>query len=244
MQFSLVLPCLLYIHPSSFTVCNQHKAFKHELRALWNSSSGAAPLTDDWVEAWWSFLTDEWQDESTGTWGARYAYTTPAQQATAVGTLNDAHPNTGAHAESDAHADVGASVSETVVQAHDLSMTFHILSYSHKDHRHAPYLYPELHGWLLSTEFLCDGVYPLGRLYRGRPCAHNDYDVVRIWQLVLPGIPNTTARTEAAEWVVSATTDTLTDQLGGDYVFEPRMGSLFDSQYFGVRLRMCACVRA
>jgi len=186
-------------------------AFKAEMRALWNASSGAAPLTDAWVEAWWSFL-GEWQDPATGTWGARYSYSNATDDGAAAG---------------------GA----LVAQAHDLSMTYHILSYSHKGHRHAARLYPELHGWLLSPGFLQDGVYPLGRLYHGRPCAHNDYDVARLWELVLPSVPNATARKVAAAWVVDATAATLSDQLGAaDFVFEARMGSLFDAQYFGVAL--------
>jgi hypothetical protein len=125
-------------------------AFKQALRALWNASSGASPLGDAWVEQWWAFLTKEWQDPETGTWGARYV--------------------TG---EKDAVT--GADIT---VQGHDVSMTFHSLSYAHKDHRRPPRLYPQLFDWLLSAE-LESGIYPYGRLYHGRPCAHNDYDVRR-----------------------------------------------------------------
>lgn len=183
-------------------------AFKSDLRGLWNSSSGAGAMSDEWVDNWWNFLVNEWQDASTGTWGARY--------------------NTGQKS---------ASGEEVVVQGHDLSITFHILSYSHKDHRHAPRLYPELFDWLLSPTFHVD-VYPYGRLYRGRPCAHNDYDVARLWEFVLPAVPvpDTTSRNAAADWLVNVTQDTLTQQLGADYVFEARMGSLQEAQYFGVAL--------
>lgn len=78
------------------------------------------------------------------------------------------------------------------------------------------------------------GVYPYGRLYHGRPCAHNDYDLARLWQLVLPAVPDSAPRKRAAEWLVKVTSATLASQLGPQYVFENRMGSLWDAQYFGV----------
>lgn len=187
-------------------------AFKSALRAFWNSSSGAPPLSSSWVDAWWAFLVSEWQDLATGTWGARYT----------TGTSDKTRGLLGGTSE--------------IVQAHDLSITFHILSYAHKDHRRAPKLYPELYSWLLSPEFLVEGVYPLGRLYHGAPCAHNDYDLARLWQLVLPAVPDPAPRKATAEWLVNATSATVAEQLGPDHVFAPRMGSIADAQYFGVAM--------
>jgi hypothetical protein len=126
-------------------------AFKKDLRQLWNTTSGATPLSDDWVEGWWDFLIDEWQDVSTGTWGAWYA-TSAKENETSGGATSRAATSGGGT----------SGGGTTVVHARDLSMTFHILSYAHKDHRKAPRRYPELSNWLLSDEFL-RGIYPHGR---------------------------------------------------------------------------------
>jgi hypothetical protein len=186
-------------------------AFKRALRGLWNTTSGAEPLSDDWVERWWNFLTEEWQDVATGTWGARYVTGAKGNDAVAM----------------------GGSMDGATVQGRDLSMTFHILSYAHKDHRRAPRLHPQLSNWLLSEDFL-QGIYPHGRLYHGAPCAHNDYDTARLWELVMPAVTDAALRKRAAEWLVNTTSATLLEQLKTNYLFEARMGSLLQAQYFGV----------
>jgi hypothetical protein len=122
-------------------------------------------------------------------------------------------------------------VDGNIVKTDDLSMTYHIVSYSKGDVEHWPQI-------LKTTRAIQNEPYPYGWLHNGRYNNHNLYDVARIYKYGWPHMTEAERR-EASEQIQFMLDWSLANTLesNGSFKSDPTFSdSIADDYYFGVSL--------